>query len=294
MRLSCLIPVYRLDASRLINDLTVQCRELQIDFEILVLDDSAEYRDVNWQVQLDQQEVKFINPSRNLGRASARNRLLAEMSGDFGLFLDGDMRIAEKFLAGYVQAIEAYPDSILVGGIVYEKGESLRHAIGKKRESKPAHERDANPFHGFTVANVLFPRKIALHYSFSDKISSYGHEDTLFGLTLMEGNEKIVHIDNPAIHQGIDSDEDMLKKVEASLETLAFLYKNEPIMARNKDKVKVLKTALYFSDWLPIFWFDRVKSAWRKLLLSKRYSLLCYDLYKLSFLIFTLKHQKSS
>lgn len=137
MRLSCLIPVYRLDASRLINDLTVQCRELQIDFEILVLDDSAEYRDVNWQVQLDQQEVKFINPTRNLGRALARNRLLAEMTGDFGLFLDGDMRIAENFLAGYVQAIEAYPDSILVGGIVYEKGESLRHAIGKKERVNP-------------------------------------------------------------------------------------------------------------------------------------------------------------
>lgn len=294
MRLSCLIPVYRLDASKLINNLLTQGKELQIDLEIVVLDDSAEYRDENWQYQFDHSTVKFINPDKNLGRAAARNRLLAEMSGEFGLFLDGDMRILDRFIARYLDSIEKYPDTILVGGIMYEEGESLRHSIGKKRESKPVDKRDSDPFQGFTAANLLIPRKIALNYVFSENIKTYGHEDTLFGLTLMEGNEKIVHIDNPAIHDGIDSNEEMMHKVETSIETLALLYRTEPIMYRNKDKVKVLRTALYFSNWLPILWFIRIKQGWRRALIANRCPLFFFDLYKLSYLIYVLRYQRLS
>src|SRR5690606_29991654 len=75
---------------------------------------------------------------------------------------------------------------------------------------------------------------------FNESINGYGHEDTLFGLQLQDSGVKIQHIDNPAIHAGIDEDEAFLAKTNAALETLAELYTRKLLLPHQVTEIRLL------------------------------------------------------
>ena len=53
--------------------------------------------------------------------------------------------------------------------------------------------------------------------SFNERLSGYGHEDTLFGYELNKNNIQIHHIDNPVLNGHLDTNEAFLLKTEEGL-----------------------------------------------------------------------------
>ena len=60
-------------------------------------------------------------------------------------------------------------------------------------------------------------RETFLKHPFDETITHYGHEDTLFGLVLKKEGIKILHIDNPLMNCGLDTNLDVLLKTEVPL-----------------------------------------------------------------------------
>jgi hypothetical protein len=78
--------------------------------------------------------------------------------------------------------------------------------------------------------------------AFNESLIGYGHEDTLFGLELQRKSIHIQHIDNPLIHEGLQSTDEFLKKTREGTRNLLKIYN---IVKRDKalpEMVKLLKT----------------------------------------------------
>lgn len=77
-----------------------------------------------------------------------------------------------------------------------------------------------HPYKVFRTFNFMILRETFLKHPFDETITHYGHEDTLFGLALKKEGIKILHIDNPLMNCGLDTNLNVLRKTEESLRTL--------------------------------------------------------------------------
>jgi hypothetical protein len=122
--------------------------------------------------------------------------------------------------------------------------------------------------------------------NFNEKITRYGHEDTLFGLELRSLGFKIKHIDNPLYHLGLDENSEYIRKCKQSLENILFLSKHIP-----KEYTKGFNILKYYSVikktglsvlFRLIYRFFRVDM--EKQLTGKNPSLTLLAIYKLSYI----------
>lgn len=283
--LSVLIPVYRSDISLLLVKLIAELHKSGCIYEIIVFDDSAESSHYAWHSEFRMSEKLRIHTSEhNKGRSASRNFLLDQAKGNCCLFLDGDMQIKSGFIRNYLSAMEKYPDAVLLGGISYEtQSAALRIRMGTSREQNDAVFRQKRPYRAFTAANVWLPEAVMRQFRFDPTITSYGHEDTIFGLNLLENKVAIRHIDNPATHLGIDSDEVYWDKIEAGITTLAGLWCTNPLLKKHKQEVKLLH---FWCKLKPFGVLDMLSKPWlmSKIRSKATSSLFWMDWYKLVFL----------
>ena len=69
----------------------------------------------------------------------------------------------------------------------------------------------------------MMRRSTFLCILFDKNCREYGYEDALFGVELKKRGISILHIDNPLIHTGLDTNERFLEKSEQALRTLKTL-----------------------------------------------------------------------
>jgi len=294
IKLSVLIPVFRTDISLLVGKVAVQLQLSKIPFEIIVLDDSADARFYDWHADFKTStQLRILTATTNKGRSGSRNFLMQQASGSHWLFLDGDMAIPSGFIQNYLAAIEQLPSSVIVGGIEYEtSAKGLRNFVGTQREVHTATDRQQHPYRAFTAANVVLPAEKIAAIRFDESIVTYGHEDTIFGLALLDAGIEILHIDNPATHLGLDDDITYFEKIEISLTTLAELWLRHPLIQKYRHEVRILA-----------YWHKIRRSGLTYLLnnqivlprleaMAKR-SLFWLDVYKLAFLDRQIKKKKS-
>lgn len=62
-----------------------------------------------------------------------------------------------------------------------------------------------------------------LQLPFDESIVTYGFEDTLWANQLSKHNIKMLHIDNPIIHQGLEKNSVFLSKTKWAIENLVEL-----------------------------------------------------------------------
>ena len=206
MDLSILIPVYRWDVSRLTRDLDAQAQTLGVRYEILVADDE----------QL------------RLGRARIRNHLAEQAVGRWLLFIDCDAGVeSATFLRDYLSAAERGAASIVCGGLHHaatmpSAAVSLRWRYERRADRhRTARCRQRRPCEHFTPFNFLIDRELFLSIRFDERVAEYGHEDTLFGRALAERGITPLHIDNPLVHLGLESNAQYLEKTRAALRSLS-------------------------------------------------------------------------
>ena len=229
--ISILIPVNNYDIVALVHSMRDGLEKVQEYCEILIGDDGSSPDFRNKYLQLEGAGVKVIVSEKNIGRAAIRNKLALEAKGDHLLFIDADTMIqgtAEAYLLKWLPMINT--SRVICGGTWYSEtapgdpDKILRWKYGRKIEQRKASERNKHPHSGFSTFNVLIEKSVFAKLRFNEELKQYGHEDTLLGYQLKKAGIDVLHIDNPLIHEGIESNREYINKTKLGIENLSHLY----------------------------------------------------------------------
>lgn len=297
--ISILIPTYNYKISSLVKSLHKLAINSMQAFEIIVaedgstlfLKDNAEIENLTY--------CKHIILSKNIGRAAIRNFLAQESQYNHLLFMDADALVcSDKFITKYLTF--CHEDCVVIGGTAYDPTKndaaySLRLKYGRKREARTAAERsmlehvqqvDKNKqdCYNFSAFNFLISRNILISIPFDNKISGYGHEDMLLGFNLHQQGVRLTHIDNPLIHNGLDSNKVFLVKTEEACKNLLLLHQSYqyPFLETESKLLKhFLKLKKMRLTRFSAFVFSTMAPLMRANLYSRHPSLAIFDAYKL-------------
>ncbi|MCL1850148.1 MAG: glycosyltransferase [Bacteroidetes bacterium] len=292
--ISVLIPIYNFNVAKLVKDLHAQLLYANVDFEIILGDDASTERQGNEKLTT-LQGVTYFSLPENIGRAKMRNLLVEKANYPFLLFMDCDAAVLySTYINNYIVEISRNISPVcIIGGVAYRPQKPnpkyyLRWYYGKKRESTDADLRNRKPYKSFTSFNAIFSKSIFEVVKFDESFSTYGNEDTFFGNQLRNANIPVVHINNALYHDGLDNNEDYLKKVETSIDNLISLLNSNKIDSSFVNENRLMAT--YFKckkmkiiPVLRIFYKIFLKNLKNRIL--KTPSLFRLDLYKLGYLV---------
>ena len=246
MTLTVCIPVYNQDITGLVYALIKQTKLTKGFVNIVVLDDHSEtaFHQINSVLSKD---VKYIRLDSNIGRSKIRNRFLDYTDSDYLLFIDCDSTIIDdRYIRCYQEYLEQHHPSVVVGSSVYQKKQPkrlyrLRWSYGAKIESQSAERRKLNSNTTFKTNNFIISKGCFQKVSFNEKLSGYGHEDTLFGYELNKNNIEIQHLNNPVLNGDLDTNEEFLLKTEEGLGNLLKAWRMVSFDPELLEKVRILK-----------------------------------------------------
>jgi glycosyltransferase involved in cell wall biosynthesis len=234
--LSVCIPIYNSDVRALVNTLCAQIAALpDAKIDIVLIDDASEPEFKKCNV-FSQSAVKSYALPQNIGRSRIRNTFFKHTDADYLLFIDGDSTIQDPlFLKNYADYLTQQPTEVLVGASVYQnhkpnRAQRLRWAYSTQRESLDYQRRAQNHQIGFKTNNFIIRRSLLLQIPFDERLSGYGHEDTLLGLQLAAQQIPIAHIDNPVWNLKLDANAEFLSKTDSALKNLLWLAENYPTL----------------------------------------------------------------
>lgn len=226
--ISICIPTYNCNVTELTGDLLKQSSAAGIPCEIILIDDaSTRFKGENSRLEKEV-AVQYHELEENIGRARIRNLFLQKSSFGYLLFLDCDSAlITSQFLETYRNEIMKRPD-VVVGGRTYPeklpgRKTRLHWLFGTRRESLPASIRAQHPHRSFMTNNFLIRKDLLATTGFDERIGGYGHEDTLFGISLREKGIAIVHVDNPVLHARLETNREFLRKTREGIGNLAMI-----------------------------------------------------------------------
>lgn len=290
--ISICIPIYNFDCTPLIQALEEQILQCGSAIKIIAIDDGSDkaFEEINKKILL---KHNYIVLPKNIGRAKIRNLFLKHTDDKYLLYLDCDVIVPSHFLKQYVSFIEQNNPKVICGGRVYpkllpEKNRRLSYLYGKKRESKVALERNKAPNNAFMTNNFIIQRSILKEHPFDEKLSEYGHEDTLLGFELKKAGVPISHIENAVINGDIETNAEYLKKSVTAIENLVLILENESKKDQFIASVRLLD--VYYNRlnslarWAVKFFFLVTKRPLSKLLINGNISLTLFDFYKLGVL----------
>lgn len=299
--ISICIPIFNFNVSSLVETLENQLHELDQPSEIILIDDCSNlfFRNLNEGVCSKYQYIKL---DKNIGRAAIRNLFLKYANYDNLLFLDCDSIVfKDDFLINYIEAIDKFPHQVFCGGRIYsnkapKRDERLRWKYGKKRESKSSDVRNENPNRSFMTHNFLINKKIFETVKFDERLTEYGHEDTLFGFELKKKCVMVKHIDNPILNGDLEKNSNYLLSNEKAMENLVkiLVFTNY-----NKDfinDVSVLRMYFKYEKYRTVirFVFKIFKPLIKKILSAGFVNLYLFDFYKLGTLAYKMQTVKNS
>lgn len=290
--ISICIPIYNFDVTSLVKELSRQAKLLSVPYEIILIDDCSDEVHKNLNDSICQQET-YIQLAENIGRSKIRNLFLIYSKFENLLFLDCDsLVVKDNFLAKYIEVIRQGNYNVVCGGRVYDmhkpsRNKLLRWKYGVNKESQPVDVRKKHPNKSFMTNNFLVNREILESIRFDERITEYGHEDTLFGYALKLRSISIIHIDNPVLNGELEENSVYLMKTEKGiinlLHILAFVnyerdFINDLSILRFYYKVNRFQKiiGLVFTVFKPVI----------ESFLTKGFvSLFLFDFYKLGLLI---------
>ena len=290
--ISILIPTYNYNVTSLVTDLHFQASKEVEEFEIIVMEDGkTSLTHANGSIgKLSHCQHMILE--QNIGRSAIRNKLASTAKYDHLLFMDCDAQVCKpNYINTYLKFCKE--ECVVIGGTAYDPNEtnpdySLRLKYGRKRESISAIERGSNRhIQNFATFNFLISKSLFAQVQFDETIKGYGHEDTLFGHQLHELGIRFIHIDNPLIHKGLDTNSIYLKKTEEATINLLKLYQTGryPFL---QNESKLLQAYIKLNNMGLTNWIHMLHSLLQKWiatqLCSPHPSLQLYDLYKLMML----------
>ena len=286
--LSILIPIYRYDCEKLLKALISQAEALSLQYEIVLGNDcsGAEWETLYTSYSSLSSHIRVYHSLENLGAGRMRNRLVEQARYDYLLMLDSDVLPSiPNFLSTYLS--HADPETVVVGGFMYSRDDLsesrlLRYYYGCLVESKPAEERNTDPYRSFIAMSVLAPLSVMQLVAYPQEMGM-GYEDARFGFSLKQARIKVHHIHCPVPHSLKETSMEFLSTTRRYIRNL---HKHQNIL--RPCGIKLLDT------------FDLVKRLglvplcslkWKilrpfleKQLCSRRPSMRLFALYKLLYL----------
>lgn len=233
MRLSVLIPTYNYKCYTLVADLQSQLCRSGVEYEVIVADDgSRDQVSVIANLRINELPCcRYIQRRENVGRAAIKNFLAREAKGEWLLFLDSDAEVSDScYIDRLIEAIQHSGGAqAIIGGLYHaatmpSPDVSLRYRYEKAADRhRSAAERSVEPYLHFTPFNLCIRRDVMLDVCFDEHCRDYGYEDVLFGLMLKRKGVKVLHIDNPLLHCGLENNAVYLQKTETALRSLLLL-----------------------------------------------------------------------
>lgn len=232
-RLSVLTPFYRYDPSEMLK----RFASAPAGVEFVLLDDGSNSASIIANVVAAAQATgamaRVIVSTENLGRARARNRLIAEAQGDYVLFLDADMLPdTSMFLSIWLGVIETQAPFVAFGGLSLAHAArtpetALHHALFGGSDCQPARRRARRAAQTTSSSNLLVERAFLAAHPFDDAFTGWGFEDIDWALDASRHAE-IMHVENPATHAGLDDIATLLRKSAEAGPNFARLARKHP------------------------------------------------------------------
>ena len=291
MELSICIPVYNQDVTSLVYELHCQVLHTSCAFEILLMDDcSTSFYEKNSMLNA-LEGVRYVRLSQNVGRAAIRNKLADEAQYKYLLFMDCDvLPLDDSFLDRYIR-MKRY--NVVMGGYRYgEQPTSDKHILrwkyGKEREERSAEERSVRPNDSFSTFNFMIRKSLFGQIRFDESLKGYGHEDTLFGLSLKRMGISVSHIDNALLHLNYDTSDVFLQKSLNAVANLWLICQREGYAEDLAESIRILRCFRWIDRFGLSTLFAKiyplVRPSCEKNLLGKHPSLFIFDLYRLIYL----------
>lgn len=247
-RLSVLIPFYKDDARDLLERLDAQIGDQAI--EILLYDDGTNDADLTSNmrgvVESAKGPIGLMTNSVNQGRSAARNQLFVKSRGDWVLFLDADMRpSADSFLKNYVSFIESCGADILFGGFEVETHQEdadrdIHRALSEISDCLTLDERQAAGPQYVASSNLCVRRDVLDLEPFDPGFTGWGWEDSEWAARVSK-RFTLIHIENPAVHLGLETTETLLKRFATSGSNYQRFTTAHPELAKHLPLYKISK-----------------------------------------------------
>ncbi len=238
--LSVLVPYYHDDPAELLASLCSQV-ETGLNAEILLYDDGTANAQINTRLQaLAKQRnapVKLMFAANNKGRSAARNALQKAARGDWILFLDADMMPEDaQFLQRYLDIIEKDTADVVFGGFTMPKQASrdteLHRAFSQSSDCLSAQQRMIKGPQYVCSSNLAARRDILTAQPFDTEFTGWGWEDSEWAARIAK-SYRLLHIDNPALHLGLESTDTLLRRFRDSASNYDRFTKRHPDLAQN-------------------------------------------------------------
>ena len=287
--LSILITIYNYNLFPLVKELYQQCVECKIEFEILTQDDAS-----NSKLNLENEKINslpncsFVTLTKNVGYRENKNLLTLKSKYDLLLILDGDCRIENpNFIKDYLVALKNY-DGVYGGRIHDIKAPSvektLRWKYGKFMEDQKVENRLKQPYRSFLFNNTLIRKEIFNNIKFDNSFKKYGHDDTLFSFELRKISAQLHHINNPVIHDDIDSNFVFYNKMKGSLENLNYLYTNKMITKEHSKMITLIERLKKFNlIKIVVLFYNPFSKSIEKKLIGNNPTLFLFNIFRLGY-----------
>ncbi|MCT4629271.1 glycosyltransferase family 2 protein [Winogradskyella sp.] len=288
--LSILIPTYNYNVSELITSLNRICNQLDFDYEILCWEDGSHlYLEENRNACNNVRFATHHISKNNKGSITSRHILAKKSKYDWLLFLDADIEIIDNhFIENYSTYFNNRLDAIY-GGCSYDlkkprASKILRWKYGKTYEEIESKTRNKNPYKFIVSVNFIIKKNIFLKLVSKINADDYGY-DIFLGALMKDSNTKVLHINNPIIHKGLDDNFIFLDKVERAVKTNYKLLSEKKVSTSDNSLLKVyrlIKTLKLLKIINTIFkWF---KKSIKNQLLSNNPNVKLLQFYKLGYL----------
>ena len=286
--LSILIPTHDFTCYKLVNDLHKQAEKLGVPYEIIVGEDGSRSQvDIiaNHKIT-DLSHCRHLIRKENVGLAETRNELARAAVYEWIILIDSDAKVEkEDFLQTYLDNVGKA--DIIIGGLYHPRvnhdpNRTLRFKYEKEADKhRSAKERSIEPYGKFSAFNAMMRRSTFLCILFDKRCKQYGYEDTLFGVESSKRGISILHIDNPLLHNGLDTNEAFLRKSELAMQNLRML--GDIMESGSRIGRTVARIRRYRLLWAMRLFFRLFKKPIRHNLLSENPSLFWFSVYKLGY-----------
>jgi glycosyltransferase involved in cell wall biosynthesis len=289
--LSILIPTYNYDVNNLVVKLQKQAAASKIIFEIIVIDDASTDKSIVGQNNKINSvtNCRYIKRSENKGRTATRQELAQNAAFNFLLFLDADVFPKyEDFITRF--HFKDLNWDLQFGGIAYESQrphpeEILRWKYGIDRESLTLQEREKDPYLSVNSGAFLIRKEVFLNINSRLNYNSYGL-DNLFKQFLQNEKVRVLHIDNPVYHLGLENTTAFIEKSKESVKTTVEL-EGKGLIETDLRPIQLAYLRIKKLGLLSVFNFimKSFKALIEKNLKSGNPSLALFDLYRLQYYI---------
>ena len=247
--LSVLVPFYKDDTVALLQHLDSQIMGRSI--EVLFYDDGTQDADLTARTGLSVNAAKgsmtLLTNTENKGRSFARNALFEAARADWVLFLDADMLPSrETFLESYLTLIETCGADIIFGGFEVEAKQKdanrdLHRALSEISDCLTLAERQAGGPQYVASSNLCVRRTVLEEEPFDSGFSGWGWEDSEWAARVAK-RYSLVHVDNPAVHLGLETTETLLKRFATSGPNYLRFTKAHPDLAERLPLYNISKS----------------------------------------------------